>query len=157
VAEDTFTRHGFDRVLIELDIGPKAEAGIRCANLIGSMEELLLAKSDLAFGQLDEVQPYDQLRLYFVTEWVRQFGLGNGMLEFNEKDFNKYFRDMLKRLAAGTICISPSYLENHPILCISPSYLENGGIPDDPIPVLLSALTSDRRGFAMHKDYDVDI
>jgi hypothetical protein len=81
---------GFDRVLIELDFGSKAEAGMRCANGIASMEDLLLTRSDLAFGQLDFVQPYDQLRLYVVTEWVRKFGLGNRMLDFNEKDFNKF-------------------------------------------------------------------
>ena len=135
---------GFDRILIELDIGTRAEAAIRRTNLIGSMEELLLAKSDLAFGQLDDVRPYDQLRLYFVTEWVRQFGLSNSMLDFNEKEFNKYFLRELERLAAGTICISPSYLENNTI-------------PYDQVPVILSALTSDRRGFAMQENYDVDI
>jgi hypothetical protein len=145
VVEDTFIRDGFDRVLIELDIGAKAEAAIRCANLIGSMEELILAKSDLAFGQLDDVQPYDQLRLYFVTEWVRQHGLGNRMLDFNENDFNKYFLLKLERLAEGTICISPSYIEN-------------GALPFDPVPVILSALLSHRRGFARHEDYDdIDI
>lgn len=141
MVEDSFIRDGFDRVLIELDIGAKAEAAIRCANLIGSMEELILAKSDLAFGQLDDVQPYDQLRLYFVTEWVRQYGLGKRMLDFNYNDFNKYFLLKLERLADGTVCMSPSYVENRTL-------------PFDPIPFIMSALLSDRVGFARHEDYD---
>jgi hypothetical protein len=142
VVEDNFIRDGFDRVLIELDIGTKAEAAIRNTYLIGSMEELLLAKSDLAFRQFDELQPYDQLRLYFVTEWVRQHGLGNRMLDFNDNDFNKYFVRKLERLAAGTTCISPSYIEM-------------GTLPYDSVPVILSALTSDRCGFARHEDYEI--
>jgi hypothetical protein len=144
VVEDNFMTDGFDRVLIELDFGSKAEAGMRSANGIASMEDLLLAKSDLAFGQLDCVQRYDQLRLYFVTEWVREFGLGNRMLDFNEKDFNKYFLGKLEHLAQGTSCISPSYLETLTV-------------PYDPVPAIVSALTSENRGFARHEDYDVDI
>jgi hypothetical protein len=151
--EASFMRAPFDRVLKELDFGRKCEIRMRCGNGIESMEELMLARTDLAFGQLNGIDAYDQLRLYFVTEWVGEFGLGKMMLDFNEDGFKKYFYGKLNLLAEGTISISSSFFEGRTFAC-------------DPVPAIVSVLTSKTRGFAKNKcgdtrennDYDdVDI
>jgi hypothetical protein len=141
--EDHLMRDPFNRVLKELDFGRKCETRIRYGNSIESMEELMLARSDLAFGELHFIEAYDQLRLYFVTEWVGEFGLGNRMLDFNEADFNNYFYGKIKRVAEGRISICSSYVEGRKFPCA-------------PLPAILSALTSENCGFAKHKCEDTN-
>jgi hypothetical protein len=131
----------FNHVLKELDFGTRSQTRIRSGNSIESMEGLILARSDLAFGQLNFINPYDQLRLFFVTEWVGEFGLGNNMLHFQEDDFNRYLDAKLELLAQGNISITPSFVGGH-------------SHPWNPVPAILSALTSENRGFARQEDYD---
>jgi hypothetical protein len=77
VIEPDFMTVPFDRVLKELDLGKRATNAIMFGNSLYSMEDLLMARFNLAYGELKFVDPYNQLRLYFVTEWVGEFGLLN--------------------------------------------------------------------------------
>jgi hypothetical protein len=143
--EDNLMRNSFDRVLNELDFGIKAEDELRHANCINSMEELLLAKADLAYGKLHCLDAYNQLRLYFVTEWVGEFGLRNCMRHFEAKAFNNYFQDKIKRLVQGTISISPFRFEDH-----LPPY-------NPEVPAIVNVLASVNRGFGGRIDGDFDV
>jgi hypothetical protein len=142
VVDPNFMTDEFDHVLHELDFGPRAEANLRNGNGINCMDMLTLRRYDIAMCKLSYISAYDQLRLYFVTEWVGVNGLLSVLHDFNEVDFNKYFLESMQHLAQGTIAITPQYIETGTVA--------SGHVPD-----LVSALTSETRGFAMSGDYDV--
>jgi hypothetical protein len=133
----------FDHVMIELDFGTRGEHRMRRGNGIESMEALMLARSKLAFGELHFISHYDQLRLYFVTEWVGKFGMGSIMTEFKQFAFEHYFQHQLQRLVQGIIRITPAY--EGPITI--PCYLGTA---------IVSALTSETHGFAQHIHGDAE-
>jgi hypothetical protein len=110
VIEPDFMTVPFDRVLKELDLGKRATNAIMFGNSLYSMEDLLMARFNLAYGELKFVDPYNQLRLYFVTEWVGEFGLLNVIPDFTASAFSGFFLNKLHHFKEGTICISPGYL-----------------------------------------------
>jgi hypothetical protein len=134
----------FDHVLIELDFGERATHGIRHGNNMDSMEDLISAKADLSCTGLAFIQPYDQLRLYFVTEWVNEFGLKNMLTNFNQKDFEEYFFMKLDHFHKETITISPSYQDTDEAPCHA--YV-----------VMTHALMIDNHRDTNHESLDVDI
>jgi hypothetical protein len=131
----------FDHVMRELDFGPKTEKKLRSEFSIDSIEVLLAAKSDLAYGKLTGIEPYDQLRLYFVVEWIITFGVGNMMNHFQHNEFNKYFQKKLNQLQVQEICVTPSYIE----------YIPSAS---DVVPPIVAVLASENYGFAAQKSPD---
>jgi hypothetical protein len=141
--DNKMMRDAFDRVLAELDIGSRTEHCLRKGNQIDSMTKLLLARCRLAFNQLHFIDDYHQLQLYFVTEWVGEFDIGNGMMHFKQTSFHNYFNRKLLHLAQNKIRITPSYQFGERVLpCVVRM-------------ALISALTSKNLANALH-DGDVD-
>jgi hypothetical protein len=143
--DNKMMRDAFDRVLAELDMGIRAEHLLRGGNHIDSMTKLLLARSRLAFNQLKFLDDYNQLRLYFVTEWVGEFDIGDGMMHFKEASFNNYFNRKLLHLSQNKIRITPSYEFGDRVLpCVVRM-------------ALISVLTSHHLVPAIHNDNDNDV
>jgi hypothetical protein len=107
----------FNHVLTELDFGPRAAATLKYGNAIDCMEALITAKYDLAQCKLHSISPYDQLRLYFVTEWVEEFGLLNVFVSFKERYFQEYFFNKLDHLHEGTVTITAHLQETDELPC----------------------------------------
>jgi hypothetical protein len=141
--ESDFHTDEFEHVLKQLDFGEAARNAIMFGNGVYTLEALMFARYNLSYCNLKDVDRYDQLRLYFVTEWVNEFGSKNMIPRFTASGFRSYFVDKLDHLIDGTTCISPSHLERDESPCHS--YF-----------VIISALTSDDHGFAKRKASDHD-
>jgi hypothetical protein len=107
----------FNHVLTELDFGQRAAATLRYGYAIDCIEALIAAKSDLVQCNLQPIPPYDQLRLYFVTEWLEEFGLLNLLVAFKQADFQDYFLNKLDHVYDGTVTITAHLQERDELPC----------------------------------------